>query len=143
MNYLSQRVAADTADSTRLFKACIVVVCGWALIELPLDLSGSIDITSVLAVLVSKVLVCSIGAAALVNFRYASEVFSFVCASSVLAIVPALPLEYAHYMPIALVSTIECIAKAVCVVVFLIASLVKNSIEIDQQLSKRAAEDEL
>ncbi|TDG06583.1 hypothetical protein E1N52_19845 [Paraburkholderia guartelaensis] len=106
----------------RPFKRSVVAVCCWILIETPLELSGSISSTALLAVLVSKALVCLTGFAAIARVRFARHVFAFICAASVLAVAPALPLEYAHSVAIALVSTVECVAKAACVVVFAIGA---------------------
>ncbi|MCP3709940.1 hypothetical protein M3I54_23655 [Paraburkholderia sp. CNPSo 3274] len=116
---------ADADDpvsrAERPFKISVVAVCCWVLIEAPLELSGSISSTSLLAVLASKVVMCLIGFAAIGGLRFTRHVFAFICAASVFAVAPALPLEYAHSVAIALVSTVECIAKAACVVAFAIA----------------------
>jgi hypothetical protein len=141
MKYLSQRRTVDQMESARLFNACIAVVCGWILIEVPLEVGGSISPVCLLAVATSKVLICGIGWGAIVNLRYASEVFTFICAASVFAIAPALPLEYARCVPIALISTIECIAKAVCVVLFFMASVARDHIEVDMQMLERYSDD--
>ncbi|MEM5451148.1 hypothetical protein [Paraburkholderia guartelaensis] len=117
---------ADAGDlvsrAGRPFKRSVVAVCCWILIETPLELSGSISSSALLAVLVSKALVCLTGFAAIARVRFTRHVFVFICAASVLAVVPALPLEYAHSAAIALVSTVECVAKAACVVLFAIGS---------------------
>ena len=112
-----------THESERLFKASVVGVCGWALIEAPLELCGSINSTSLLAVVASKVVMGLIGTGAMANLRIARQVFTFICGASVLAIAPALPLEYTRCLAIALFSTVECIIKAACVASFAIASL--------------------
>jgi hypothetical protein len=121
----------DQLKSGRIFKACIVVVCGWTLIEVPLELDGSAGPIYVFAVLASKVLMCLIGWGAIAKLRYATEVFSFICAVSVFAIAPALPFEYIRCIPVALTSTIECLAKVVCVALFLVTSMTRESIEAD------------
>ncbi|MCP3716274.1 MULTISPECIES: hypothetical protein [unclassified Paraburkholderia] len=119
-------IQADADDlvsrAERPFKGSVVAVCCWVLIEAPLELSGSISSTSLLAVLASKILICLTGFAAVVGLRVARHVFAFICAASVLAVAPALPLEYAHSVAIALVSVVECVAKTACVVAFAIAS---------------------
>lgn len=106
----------------RPFKVSVVAVCCWVLIEAPLEFSGSISLTALLAVLASKILICFTGFAAIAGLRLTRHVFAFICAASVFAIAPALPLEYAHSVAIALVSTVECVAKAACVVAFAVAS---------------------
>ncbi|MEX3949748.1 hypothetical protein AB4Y40_18600 [Paraburkholderia sp. EG287B] len=117
---------ADAGDlvsgAGRPFKLSVVAVCSWVLFETPLELSGSISSISLLAVLVSKALVCLTGFAAIVRVRFTRHVFVFICAASVLAVAPALPLEYAHSVAIALASSVECIVKTACVVAFAIAS---------------------
>jgi hypothetical protein len=105
MKFSLQRVPADAIDLARPFKASVIAVCGWALIEVPLELIGSMNITSLLAVVTSKVLLCLIGAAAIANLWFARRVFAFICGASVLAIAPALPLEYTRCIPIAFLST--------------------------------------
>ncbi|MEX3854552.1 hypothetical protein AB3X94_10840 [Paraburkholderia sp. BR10923] len=124
-HYVSGVLAAadDLASrSERLLKASVIVVCCWTLIEAPLELSGSIDSTSLLAVVASKVLICLIGFAAIVHLRWTRHVFAFICAASVFAVAPALPLEYTRSVALALVSTVECFGKAACVVAFALAS---------------------
>jgi hypothetical protein len=130
-----------TLESKRLFKASVVVVCGWVLIEAPLELGGSINATSLLAVVASKVLMGLIGTAAIANLRFARQVFTFICGASVLAIAPALPLEYTRCLSIALFSTVECIVKAACVASFAIASLAEDGVSAHLSVGKRAVDD--
>ena len=117
---------ADADDlvsrAERPFKLSVIAVCCWVLIEAPLELSGSISSTALLAVLASKLLMCLTGFAAIAGLRFTRHVFAFICAASVFAVVPALPLEYARSVAIALVSTVECVAKAACVAAFAIVS---------------------
>lgn len=108
--------------SERLFKASVVVTCGWALVEAPLELGASINSTALLALVTSKVLLCLIGAAAVADLRFARRVFMVICGASLLAIAPALPLEYTRCVALGLFSTVECLAKAICVVSLAIAS---------------------
>ncbi|PMS33872.1 hypothetical protein B0G57_1183 [Trinickia symbiotica] len=126
MERYSQRASMDAIESApkseRLFKASVIAVCGWALIEARLELGGSIDLTWLLAVVASKILIGVIGAAAIANVRFARQAFTFICAASVFAIAPALPLEYARCVAIGLFSMVECLAKAACVASFAIAS---------------------
>ncbi|MGF6483891.1 hypothetical protein [Paraburkholderia sp. JPY419] len=131
-------VSVDADDlaprSERLLKVSIIVVCCWTLIEAPLELSGSIDSTSLLAVVASKVLVCLIGFAAIVDLRLTRHVFAFICAASVFAVAPALPLEYTHSIALALVSTVECLGKGACVVAFALAAW--NGDSVSERLSE-------
>jgi hypothetical protein len=141
----SKRVPKDPAELTpkseRLFKASVIVVCGWAAIEAPLELGGSIDSTWLLVLVASKVLMGLIGMLAIANIPFARQVFTFFCGASVLAIAPALPLEYAHSVAIALFSTVECVGKAACVASFAIASLAGDSFSADLSVGKRTADD--
>ena len=141
-NRVSKNADASALKWERLFKASVIVVCGWAVIEAPLELGEPITSTSLLAVVASKVLMGLIGAAAIVKLRFARHVFSFICAASVFAIAPALPLEYTHYVAIALFSTVECLAKAVCVASFAIASLAGDSGSGHPTARKRASDDQ-
>jgi hypothetical protein len=82
-HYLSKvSVNADDMASRpeHLFKVSVVAVCSWILIEAPLELIGSIDSTSLLAVVTSKVLICLIGVGAIVDLRLTRHVFAFICA---------------------------------------------------------------
>lgn len=143
--FFSKRVPKDSAELTpkwqRVFKASVIVVCGWAAIEAPLELGGSIDTTLLLAVVASKVLMCLIGAAAIAHQRFARQVFTFVCGASVFAVAPVIPVEYMRCFPIALFSTVECIAKAVCVASFVIGSLTGDSGGENLSVLNRAADD--
>jgi hypothetical protein len=141
MKYFSQRTTMSPMELARLPKVSVVVVCGWALLETPLEIGESIDLTSLLAVVTSKVLICLMGAAAIANLRYARQVFSFICAASVFAIAPALPLEYMRWVPGALMSTIECIAKATCVAL-LIAPMARGRIDVNLQVLNQTVDDE-
>ena len=114
---------ADTvnARSERLSKTLVLVVCGWSLIEAPLEL-GITDVhAGILALLVSKLAVVGIGLAAVAKARFARETFAFLCGASVLAIAPALPTEFNQSFAIAIISTVECFSKATCFMVLGVA----------------------
>ena len=110
------------ALSERVFKALILLVCGWSLIEAPLELGVSGAQAGLLALLVSKLVVVGIGLAAVAKTRFARETFVFICVASVLAIAPALPMEFKQSFAIALFSIVECFSKAACVIAFGVAS---------------------
>jgi hypothetical protein len=108
--------------SESLVRTLIFSVCGWSLIEAPLEFdSANLDATS-LAVGVSKLILTIAAIAAAFNVRYARGFFSFMCGASVLAIFPALPLEYTRSVLLALISTVECFMKAAYVIVLGIVS---------------------
>jgi len=112
---------ADTVDALaeRVFKALVLVACGWALIEAPLELDGH---AGLLALLLSKLVVFGIGFAAIAKARFARETFAFICGASVLAIAPSLPIEFNQSMAIGIISAVECFIKAACVMAFGITS---------------------
>jgi hypothetical protein len=142
---LSKLVPNDPVELTpkweRLYNATVIVVCGWAVIEAPLELGGAIDSNFLLVVVASKVLVSIIGTAAIANLRFARRVFTFICAASVFAIAPALPLEYTRCVAVAIFSTVECIGKAACVASFAIASLEDGGVSVRLSLRTRRAAD--
>ncbi|MFB9128684.1 hypothetical protein E2553_05470 [Paraburkholderia dipogonis] len=110
------------ALSERVLKTLVLVVCGWSLIEAPLELGGTDIRAGLLALLVSKLVVVGTGLAAVAKARFARGIFAFLCGASVLAIAPALPMEFIHSFPIAIFSSIECFSKAACVIAFAVAS---------------------
>ena len=144
--HYASKVSLNTDDMAsrpeHLFKLSVVAVCCWILIEAPLELSGSIDSTSLLAVVVSKVLICLIGVGAIVDLRLTRHVFAFICATGVFAVAPALPLEYAHSVALALVSTVECPGKAACVVAFAMVSRDGDSVGERLSEGRRTASDQ-
>ncbi|MGU7775126.1 hypothetical protein ACV229_33755 [Burkholderia sp. MR1-5-21] len=127
--------------SERLFKASVVVTCGWALIEAPLELGASINSTALLALMASKVLLCLIGAAAIADLRFARRVFTFICGASLFAIAPALPLEYTRCVALGLFSTVECLGKAACVASFPIALWTVGTVREHLSVGNRKADD--
>ncbi|MDB5789364.1 hypothetical protein [Caballeronia mineralivorans] len=115
---------AGTANalSERVFKTLVLVVCGWSLIEAPLELGMSDAHAGLFALLLSKLVVVGTGLAAVAKARFARETFAFLCGASVLAIAPALPTEFNRSFAMAIFSTVECLSKAACVMAFGIAS---------------------
>lgn len=115
---------ADTVNalSERVFKTLVLVVCGWSLIEAPLELGVSDAHAVLLALLLSKLVVVGTGLAAVAKARFARETFAFLCGASVLAIAPALPTEFNQSFAIAIFSSVECFSKATCVMAFGVAS---------------------
>jgi hypothetical protein len=110
------------ALSERVFKTLIVVVCGWSLIEAPLELGVSNAHAGMFALLLSKLVVLGTGLAAVAKVRFARGTFAFLCGASVLAIAPALMMEFDQSYSIAMFSTVECFSKAACVMAFGVAS---------------------
>lgn len=125
----------------RLFNASVVVSCGWALIEAPLELGASVNSTALFALVASKVLLCLIGAAAIADLRFARRVFGVICGASLFAIAPALPLEYTRCVTLGLFSTAECLAKATCVASLAIASSTMGTVREHLSVGNRTADD--
>ncbi|SPB14394.1 hypothetical protein NOV72_01636 [Caballeronia novacaledonica] len=120
---VSEEAAGLATGPVRLFKAFVATICIGSLIEIPLDTGASIDSNRLLFVLAPKLVMIFIGVAAIADVPFARQAFTFICAVSVLAIAPALPIEYGRYISIALlVSTVECIGKSVCIATFAIMS---------------------
>jgi hypothetical protein len=115
---------ADTVNalSERVLKTLVLVVCGWSLIEAPLELNVSDAYAGVLALVLSKLVLIGTGLAAVAKVRFAREVFAFICGASVLAIAPGLPTEFKQSFAIAMISAVECISKAACVLAFGLAT---------------------
>jgi hypothetical protein len=108
-HYKPARITLD-----RITKMTIFGVCGWSLIETPLEIGASNLNNWLLAVAVSKFIVILIGTAAIARVRVARAIFALGCGISVLAIVPALPFVYTQSVEIAVISTVECVLKAAC-----------------------------
>ena len=123
---ISKHATGTATRWERPFKPLVTVVCSWSLLETPLELDASVDPEHALVVALSKLVMFLIGVAAVADLRYARQAFAFICAASVLAIAPALPIEYGRCVPVALCSTIECIGKGMCVTAFAIVSLGKR-----------------
>jgi hypothetical protein len=119
MKIFSHRISMDglelTPTSEQLFKASVIVVCAWAMMEAPLELGDSIGSTWLLAMVTSKVLMGLIGTVAIADLRVARQVVAFVFGASAFAITPALPVEYMRCVAIAFFSTVACLGKAACV----------------------------
>jgi uncharacterized membrane protein YhhN len=115
---------ADTVNvlAERVFKALVLAVCGWALIEAPLELDAFDGHAGLLALLLSKLVVSGIGFAAIAKARFARKTFAFICGASVLAIAPSLPIEFNQSLATGIISAVECFIKAACVMAFGISS---------------------
>lgn len=94
----------------------IFAVCWWSLIELLLELGiGGGDTPQFGVVAAVRVAVIVSGLAAVADVRLARSVFLFLCAVSVLAIAPALPLLFDRSVAVSLMSLVECAGKAIFV----------------------------
>jgi hypothetical protein len=96
----------------------ILGVCWWSLIELLLELGiGGGDTPQFGVVAAVRVAVIVSGLAAVADVRLARGVFLFLCAVSVLAIAPALPLLFDRSVAVSLMSLVECAGKAIFVLI--------------------------
>ncbi|MGV2293599.1 hypothetical protein AAHK20_33155 [Trinickia sp. YCB016] len=110
----------------RITRIGIFGVCGWSLIETPLEIDVSNTNTWLLALAVSKLIVILTGTGAIARVRAARATFAFICGAGVLAVAPALPLLYARSVEIAVVSTLECVLKAACLGALFLSSFQKK-----------------
>lgn len=110
----------------RALKALIVCVCGWSLLEAPLEFEVSNTGAWLPALIVSKLIVVTAGCAAIIHVRFARSVFTLMCAASVLAIAPALPMEFKRSVVMGVVSMVECFSKAAYAAAFGVVSLQKK-----------------
>jgi hypothetical protein len=90
-------------------------VCGWSVIESPIEVLASADSLEYLALAVSKVIWLGAGAAAIADVRCGRGAFAFLCGTSVLAIAPQLPLVFHISSSIFFFSLIECLLKMAAV----------------------------
>jgi len=90
----------------------ILGVCGWSLIETPAEFDPSAGDLGVAALAVAKIAWTVIGVAAARGIRRAQWIFSFLCGLSLVAIVPALPVELNESGWIFTQSLVECVLKA-------------------------------
>lgn len=110
----------------RITTLTIFGVCGWSLIETPLEIGVSNSSTGILALAVSKFIVILTGTSAIARVRAARAIFAFICGASVLAIATALPFVYARSVEISVISTVECVLKTVCLGALCLSSLQKK-----------------
>lgn len=119
--------ASITLD--HITKMTLFGVCGWSLIETPLEISVLNSSTWLLALVVSKFIVILTGAGAIARIRVARAIFAFICGASVLAIAPALPLVYTRSFEIEVISIVECVLKAACFCALCLSSFQKKPLE--------------
>lgn len=87
-------------------------VCGWSLIEAPAEFNPALGNAGIAALVISKLLWAAIGIAAVRGIRRARWLFSFLCGLSLVAVVPALPVELNESVWVFSQSLIECLLKA-------------------------------
>jgi hypothetical protein len=112
------RIEANAAQSFSrpTMTVLILGVCWWSLIELVLELgTGGGDTPQIGIVAGVRLAVIVSGLAAVADVRLARGVFFFLCAVSVLAIAPSLPLQFDRSVAVSLIPLIECAGKAIFV----------------------------
>jgi hypothetical protein len=124
--------AAQSGEASRVQKTplthramlmSIALVCAWAIVEIPWELSATDGFARFAALVLSKCLLLGFAAAAFFGVRYVRMFFALVCASSVFALVSALPLEYAVAHQLFVLSLIECVCKLAFVVSYAVWSI--------------------
>ncbi|MEI6001648.1 hypothetical protein H3V53_32140 [Paraburkholderia bengalensis] len=95
-----------------------LVVFGWALVEIPLELSLAPTFDEQLAILFSKALLGAVVFGAANRVRWTEVVFMLNCILSILAVAPSLPTEMV-VLPIAFwFSFVECLLKGIALLIF-------------------------
>lgn len=121
--WLNDKVEPVSVLYTRAFNTLVFIICGWSLLETPLEMGVFDSYARLIALLLSKALVVGTGIAAVAKIRVARVTFSLICSVSVLAVAPGLQMEFRQSFEIAIFSSIECLSKAACVITFCVVSL--------------------
>ncbi|MGF6539005.1 hypothetical protein [Paraburkholderia youngii] len=90
-----------------------LLICWWTLVETALDFVtgyGNWDFASAIA---ANVMVGIAGLAAVMNVRFAREIFAFICGVGILALGSGLPLAFGDSLWIPLISLVDCGGKLV------------------------------
>ncbi|WP_244817159.1 hypothetical protein [Caballeronia sp. Lep1P3] len=107
---------ADAARLRRALAASTCVMVAWSLFEVPWELDTSSTREEVAAVVTAKAMLTLIAALSLRGRRTARYLLLFVCLTSMLAVAPELPGEFAHAWWLAVLSSVECLTKLVTLV---------------------------
>jgi hypothetical protein len=113
----SAQIRIDPSVAPSPFRPAMTVlilgVCWWSLIELVLELGiGGGDMQQLGVVAAVRLAVIVSGLAAVADVRLARGVFFFLCAVSVLATAPSLPLQFDRSGAVSLISLVECAGEA-------------------------------
>lgn len=112
-----------STSTGRVWGARRIALCGvslvviWSLAEMPVELAA-VDGDAIAPLLFSKALLAGIGVGAAWGARWAERIFAFICITSLLAVVPALPYEMTVSPIVFFCSFVECIVKAVALATF-------------------------
>ncbi|MGF6640839.1 hypothetical protein [Paraburkholderia sp. MM6662-R1] len=88
-----------------------LVVCWWELIKITLDFALTDSDAALGATVGTRLIVVVSGLAVVGDAPFARPVFCFLCAMSVLAVGPAIPLELTDSLLVPAVSFIDCVTK--------------------------------
>ncbi|KIG03702.1 hypothetical protein [Caballeronia concitans] len=102
------------ADANRLRRALAASTCmmvAWSLFEVPWEVDTDSSLEQWAAVITAKALLMAVAWLSLQGRRIARYVLLFVCLTSVLAIAPELPGEFVNAPWLAVLSSVECLAK--------------------------------
>jgi hypothetical protein len=98
--------------AVRWLAAC---VCLWSLMLAPIEAGTTDGSTQMWALITAKLLLLCVGCCAITGIAPLRNVFVFVCAVSVLAVAPALPLMYAVSKMMFALSMVDCGLKSALV----------------------------
>jgi hypothetical protein len=118
-----QRLRTDLERLRRMLAASTCVMVAWSLLEAPWEMDANSSGEQAAAVVAAKTMLLVIAGLSLRGRRWASYLLLFICVTSVLAIAPELPAEYERAPWLALLSTVELMAKLT--VVLLLAVYLK------------------
>lgn len=106
---------SDSPASTRAqwTRRLIELTALWALIELPVEYAGTGDDAERIALALSAAIWLLLAFFSIRGSAAARATYAFLCVSSVLAIVPALPAEFATFRAAFWLSLVECVLKSV------------------------------
>ncbi|QBR03681.1 hypothetical protein [Paraburkholderia pallida] len=99
-----------------LLSVCVWI---WAMVELPWEFAGCEKIDEALALVLSKAILGTSVFFALRGLVLARSVVIFICATSVVAIVPSISTEYDAFRLGFYLSVIECVLKGATLLILL------------------------
>ncbi|WP_277185849.1 hypothetical protein [Caballeronia sp. BR00000012568055] len=106
-----QRLRADLERLRQAVAVSTSVMVVWSLFEVPWEMDLNSSREQAAAVVAAKTMLLVIAGLSMRGKRWASYLLLFVCLTSVLAIAPELPGEFDRAPWLALLSTVELIAK--------------------------------
>jgi hypothetical protein len=95
----------------------ILCVCCWSVSETWAAFGRATDNIQLFALLVAKLIWLLVGGAAIYDIRTGKIVFAFLCGVSVVGVASALPSVYMISKMIFILLLVECLLKALCLIV--------------------------